>query len=236
MNALLSYIVDHASRTQSLLGSRVLVVGMPNVGKSALLNALRGAGMNNHTKAARTGAQPGITRKIATSVNIVPKDGRTGFEGVSLVDTPGVFVPFVPDGESMLKMTLVGSVKEKLIAPTLLCDYLLYQINRQPDGPKFYAKYCPPTNDVVEVLESVCRKTGMLGKGGEPDMDRAALWMMYRWRHGHLGAFILDDVVEDGLINKTNEEIGTSVSQARKLAKEAQRARGKARHAASIAV
>lgn len=207
---------------------------MPNVGKSSLLNALRMAGVHK-AKAAFTGAQPGVTRKIASGVKIVERDEEKGTEGVYLVDTPGVFVPFVPDAEAMMKLALVGSVKDTIIAPVTLCDYLLYHINKQQGGETWYSEYCAPTNDVVELLEGVCRKTGRLGKGGIPDIDAAALWIIQRWRQGHLGAFTLDDVEEDGLVNKINEEIGLSVSQARKQAKEAQRARGKARHAAETA-
>ncbi|KAH6720436.1 P-loop containing nucleoside triphosphate hydrolase protein [Leptodontidium sp. 2 PMI_412] len=230
MKTVLNFVKEHAWHRQSLLGSRILVVGMPNVGKSSLLNALRMAGVHK-TKAAFTGAQPGVTRKIASGVKIVERDEEKGTEGVYLVDTPGVFVPFVPDAEAMMKLALVGSVKDTIIAPTTLCDYLLYHINKQQGGETWYAEYNLPTNNIVEFLEGVCRKTGRLGKGGVPDLDAAALWIIQRWRQGNLGAFTLDEVVEDGLMNKINEEAVLSVSQARKQAKDAQRARGKARHA-----
>ena len=203
---------------------------MPNVGKSSLLNALRMAGVHR-AKAATTGAQPGVTRKIASGVKIVDRDEEKGIEGVYLVDTPGVFVPFVPDAEAMLKLALVGSVKDTIIAPVTLCDYLLFHINKQKGGEGWYKEYCRPTNEVVELLEGVCRKTGRLGKGGVPELDAGALWIIQRWRQGGLGTFVLDDVTEDGLEMKMREEFGLSVSQARKQAKEAQRARGKARHA-----
>jgi ribosome biogenesis GTPase A len=185
----------------------------------------------HRAKAAYTGAQPGVTRKIASGVKIVDKDEEKGTEGVYLVDTPGVFVPFVPDAEAMMKLALVGSVKDTIIAPVTLCDYLLFHINKQQCGQTWYKEYCPPTNDIVELLEAVCRKTGRLGKGGVPDIDAAALWIIQRWRQGHLGTFVLDDVTEDGLEKKMNEEVGLSISQARKHAKEAHRERRKAKHA-----
>jgi ribosome biogenesis GTPase A len=201
---------------------------MPNVGKSSMLNALRMAGVNR-AKAAFTGAQPGVTRKIASGVKIVDRDEEAGTEGVYLVDTPGVFIPFVPNAEAMLKLALCGSVKDTIIAPTTLADYLLYHINKQQQGRDTYAEYCRPTNNINEFLESVCMKTGRLGKGGVPDLNAAALWIIQRWRQGNLGTFILDEVTEDGLEKKMTEEVETSISQARKQMKDAQRKKAKSR-------
>lgn len=211
------------------MGSRIMVVGMPNVGKSSLLNALRMEGVHR-AKAAFTGAQPGITRKIASGVKIVEKDEEKGTDNVYLLDTPGVFIPYVPNAESMLKLALVGSVKDTIIAPVTLADYLLFHINKNYPWTNIYEDYCSQTNDVVEFLEGVCRKTGRLGKGGVPDLDAAALWIIQRWRQGYLGTFVLDEITQDGLEKHTREETVTSLHQARKQKKEAQRARAKLRH------
>lgn len=197
-----------------------MIVGMPNVGKSSLLNALRQLGVQKG-KAAFTGTQPGITRKIGTSVKILEGD-ETG-EGVYLVDTPGVFIPYVPNAESMLKLALCGSVKDTIIPPTTLADYLLYHLNLY--NPQVYSEYIRPTNEVMEFLEAVAQKTGRLKKGGVPDVDASALWTIQRWRNGHLGRFLLDEVTTSSMEadRLDTDGLGGSLSQARRADKDMRR-------------
>ena len=220
----LNFAREHAASKDSLTGSRMMVVGMPNVGKSSLLNALRQVGVHKG-KAAHTGAQPGVTRKIGTTVKIV--EGEDGNEGIYLADTPGVFVPYVPNAESMLKLALCGSVKDTIIPPTTLADYLLFQLNKY--DPSVYEEYTSPTNEISEFLEVVARKTGRLQKGGTCDVEASALWMIQRWRNGHLGRFILDEVTEEGveMERRDREGLGVSLNQARRVEKDMRSQRSK---------
>ena len=233
----LEVLREHAEKRWKLVGHRVMVVGMPNVGKSTLLNALRGLGLGKG-KVARTGAQPGVTRKIGSGVKIIPSEddvaqgkGERGVGGgVYLLDTPGVFIPYVPDAEAMMKLALCGSVKDTIISPVVLADYLLFHMNLV--DPKLYADYTPgPTNDIVELLELIAKRTGRFGKGGKTDHEATALWMIQKWRRGEMGRFVFDRVDEEGLAKARleEEEMQPSMNQARKMERERRRARNIAR-------
>lgn len=190
---------------------------MPNIGKSSLINTLRNQGVHK-AKALRTGEHPGVTRKIGTPVKVVE---RAGEASVYVLDTPGVFVPYMPDAARMLKLALCGCVKDTIIPSVTLADYLLYYINLH--DPQVYEKWSEPTNEVMLLLTRFAHQVGLLKRGAIPNIEQAAINFVQKWRSGDLGRFVLDDLQaelktrrEDGV-----QTVGPSPTQMRKtLARE----------------
>ncbi|KAG8895982.1 Mitochondrial GTPase [Tulasnella sp. 408] len=166
----------------------VLVVGMPNMGKSTLLNSLRWAGTNNPTKAMRTSALPGLTQKTSERLKLCHNPP------IYAVDSPGVMVPFLGRGnegrERAFKLALIAGMKDSLYDDEALSAYLLYKLNRlNPSKPAYLSLYPTsipqaPTDSIEEFLDILSYRLNARLRGNEPDIQRTAKWFLKWWREG----------------------------------------------------
>lgn len=158
---------------------RLMVVGIPNTGKSSFINRM--AGKNK----AKVADKPGVTRQ---------NQWFSIGSGIELLDTPGVLWPKFDDPDVGLRLAFIGSVKDTILDIELIAARFLTIMNENyPERIKErYKLEFPPEIEEFERLEMLARKRGMLISGGEPDTERAAVMLLDEYRAGKLGRITLD--------------------------------------------
>ncbi|XP_066285935.1 mitochondrial ribosome-associated GTPase 1-like [Branchiostoma lanceolatum] len=175
----------------------LMVIGIPNVGKSSLINAFRRMYLKKG-KATPVGKDPGITRSVLTKIRVSDRPS------IFLLDTPGVLSPNIPDVETGFKLALVGAIKDHLVGEDFLADYLLFRLNRH-ENFRYVEHYGlrEPCDQVMRVLGHIAvtmgksRKVRMdSGTGAvivhQPNFQVAALQFLRDFRQGALGPAMLD--------------------------------------------
>ncbi len=163
---------------------RALIVGIPNVGKSTLINQLAGK------KIAATGDKPGVTKgqqwiKVGTEMD--------------LLDTPGILWPKFEDQMVGLRLAATGAIKEEILHLDEIAFYAVkYMIKHYPEAlrdrfsiTEFPAELEDP-NETVKVMEAIGRKRGAIVSGGRVDLDKTSLLFLRDLRAGKLGRFSLE--------------------------------------------
>lgn len=164
---------------------RMMIVGIPNVGKSSFINRMAGE------KRAKVEDRPGVTRD---------KQWVTVSKDVELLDMPGVLWPKFEDPAVGERLAVTGAVKDQVVDLELLAMRLLSWIR---DGyPELLSRYKITPEEAAgleqyELLELVGRKRGMLISGGEVNTERAAITVLDEYRGGKLGHLSLETPPED---------------------------------------
>ena len=157
--------------------ARAMVVGMPNVGKSSVINKL--------TKSSKTkiGAKAGVTRQQQW-VRINPK--------LELLDTPGIIPTKQENQNQAVKLAFVSSVSENAYSPEPVAAALLEMLSN--------SKYKKEVQDYYKVeelsLENIANCRNWILKADTPDTERTAKYILKDFREGRLGKFILDEIEE----------------------------------------
>ena len=162
---------------------RIMIVGIPNVGKSTLINQISGR------KGAKAENRPGVTR--GKQWVAVDKD-------LLLLDTPGILWPKFEDPNVGLMLAYTGAVKEDVIdIEELSCRLMELLWTRYPEKVKErYSIDCEPDTPGWQLLEAAGRKRGFLVSRGEINTERMAKVLLDEFRDGKLGRFTLE-VPED---------------------------------------
>ena len=160
---------------------RVLIVGIPNVGKSTIINKI--AGRN----AANVGNKPGVTKKnqwIRVAGNI------------DLLDTPGLLWPRLDDKDAGIKLALTGNIKQEVIDIETLAvngiDILIQSKYKEMFKEKYKLTDEDLENISYDILEIIGKKRGCLVSGGNVNMEKAASVFLEDFKSGKIGNITLD--------------------------------------------
>jgi len=177
--------------------SNLLICGIPNVGKSSLINLLRSATLNLKGKPMKVGAKPGITRALQTKIRV--SDDPLVF----LLDTPGIMMPNIRNIETGMKLASCATLLDSQVGIINIADYILYQLNKN-DRFDYVDLMCleEPYDDIIDMLTSSAKAQNKFrtvnrrivgGMGTEvPDVMFAAEKFVKAFRASELGMLILD--------------------------------------------
>lgn len=158
---------------------RVVIIGLPNVGKSSIINKLIGK------KKAKTGAKAGVTRQQQW-VRINPR--------VELLDTPGIIPMKLENQDAAYKLAMVNSIGEATYDTTDVSRVLLKLLDEKyPNETRNYYNISAD-NDLT--LENIAKSRNLLVLGGEVDINRCAALILSDFRHGKICKLTLDTLFE----------------------------------------
>ncbi len=172
----LSQLIERR-KARGMIGKaiRLMVVGIPNVGKSSFINRMA------NSKRTKVADKPGVTR--GKQWVAVDKD-------VELLDMPGILWPKFDDKQAAERLAFTGAIKDEITDTEALAKELgEVLLKRCPELLKNRYKISGEGNVLVEIAKA----RGMLISGGEPDTERAAITLLDEFRGGKIGRITLDE-------------------------------------------
>jgi len=177
-------IAAYEAKGQGTRPLRIMILGIPNVGKSTFINKVAGR------KAAIAGDKPGVTRgKQWISID----------KGLDLLDTPGILWPKFDSQEVGEALALTNAIKADVLdKETLAANFMLRLRALKPEAVEQRYKFTPdPEKNGFELLEDAAKKRGFLVSKGEYDIERMANVLLSEYHDGKLGRISLEAPPED---------------------------------------
>ena len=160
--------------------ARALIIGIPNVGKSTLINRLAGK------KVVNVGDRPGVTKQLSW-IRLSNK--------VDLLDSPGILWPKLDDYKVAHNLACFSAIKEEILPINEVACYIIkYMYDNYKDNLfERYGKFELDEDDYTSVYEIIGRKRGCLVKGNEVDYDKVSNIIIRDLKEGYLGKVTFDD-------------------------------------------
>lgn len=180
MQNLMKYITENIPLKFKTVGMWMMVGGVPNVGKSSIINAFRSHSNSfTNNSPAKTGPKPCVTRGVSGfKVSLDPL--------MYVVDTPGILFPKLENKEQAMKLALIGAIKDEIVGEDVIADYMIFCLNKL--GNYNYVeklKLKKPCDTFVEVL-------GFLQPRYNWDELSIANNLLKQFRAGKFGRITLD--------------------------------------------